>query len=412
MFKVELISIGNELLNGFTINSNASWLGQKLSKSGYIVKWGTTIPDEKELLETAFKTASNRADIILVTGGLGPTHDDITKSVICSYFNLQLALNKKALKNVEGFFARRKRQMNEIGRMQAYLPEGAIVLTNSVGTASGIGIESEESLFIFMPGVPAEMQNIMLDEGLDLIRKKYPAKSSQIVNLKTTGIYESKLSEKISDILKKADEQIAVAFLPKITGVTLRFTAPAVRDNELTKLVTVVKSRIEKYIFSENDENLEEVVGRLLIEKKKTVALAESCTGGLISHLLTNIPGSSAYFLCTHVTYSNEAKISELGVSPKIIENQGAVSEEVAIQMAENVRMKFKTDFGIGITGIAGPGGGTEEKPVGLVYASLAVKDKTTIINKFQFGNDRKTNKLQSAIAVLEMLRRELLGIN
>lgn len=409
MFLVENISIGNELLSGFTINTNASWLGKELLNRGYLVKWGTTIPDEEEAINKALSIAKNRADIILITGGLGPTLDDITKKVVANFFDMPLQLNEKALQNVKKFFDQRKRPINEIGRKQAYLPSGAEALTNSIGTASGIAVKQGKTLFIFMPGVPSEMKSIMNNEGFEFISRHFPAKANAIVNLKTTGIYESRLSELISDLIEQRDEGISVAFLPRFTGVTFRLIAPNEKKASLDELADKVRAIAGEYIFSEGEDELEDVVGRLLLKEKKTVAVAESCSGGLISHMLTNTPGSSAYTFFNRVTYSNEAKKVSLQISEELLFEKGAVSLEVAKLMAESVRNQENTDFGIGVTGIAGPDGGTDDKPVGLAFVALSGKNLETVIRKFQFGNDRKINKLQTAVAALEMLRRALI---
>lgn len=410
MFLVENISIGNELLSGFTINTNASWLGKELLNRGYFVKWGTTIPDEEEAISEALSTAQNRADIVLITGGLGPTLDDITKKVVSSFFDMPLQLNEKALQSVKKFFEKRKRPINEIGLQQAYIPSGAEALTNTIGTASGIAVKQGKVLFIFMPGVPSEMKSIMNNEGFEFIARYFPAKANAIVNFKTTGIYESRLSELLSDLIEQRDEGISVAFLPRFTGVTFRLIAPFEKKASLEQFADKVRAIAGEYIFSEDEDELEDVVGQLLLKKKKTVAVAESCSGGLISHMLTNTPGSSAYTFFNQVTYSNEAKIKNLQIPEKLLLEKGAVDPEVAIHMAESARNHEKTDFGIGVTGIAGPDGGTDEKPVGLVFVALSGKNMETVVKKYLFGNDRKINKLQTAVAALEMLRRALIN--
>jgi nicotinamide-nucleotide amidase len=410
MTRVEIISIGNELLSGFTVNSNAAWLGQQMTYLGYKVVQVTAIADQPEEIREALNAARHRADIMLVTGGLGPTHDDITKSTVSVYFDRPLRENKKALANVEKFFTKRNRPITDLGRMQGLIPEGADVLANGYGTASGIGIYEAGKLFIFMPGVPREMKDIISNEGLEYIQSKFPQEKMLIANLRTTGIYESKLADKIQHLID-GQNTITVAYLPKITGVTLRLMAPRNAEDQFLNLYHAIKERVQKYIFSEDNENLETVVGKLLLQQQKTIALAESCTGGLVSHMLTDLPGSSAYVLYNQVVYSNDFKIKALNIAATIIEKHGAVSEETAAAMAENARAIAGTDYGIGITGIAGPGGGTEEKPVGLVFIALAEKDQSTKVYRFQFGGDRHINKTMSAIAALEILRRTLLQI-
>ena len=406
--KAEIISIGNELLSGLTINTNATWIAQRFKSIGLEVHWITTISDTANEIEYALKTASNRADVIACTGGLGPTPDDITKSIICKFFNTKLILHNETLEYVKKIFEGRHLKMPDINIDQAMVPEIATPLQNPLGTAPGLQFEINNKLFFFMPGVPHEMKNLIDSYILKKINDKYDLPEIKSFIFRTTGIAESRLLEKLEPVLKKYPEY-PIAFLPKFTGVDIRLIQKSA-DDSFSHYTMEIKNTVNKYIYAETDDELPAVLGRILTEKCLTLSTAESFSGGLISDSITNIPGSSDYFIAGVITYSNESKIKNLGVDESTINNFGAVSEETAREMVIGVKKLFKTDCAISSTGIAGPSGATDNKPVGLCYLAAIYKDKI-VVRKFNFGKDRRINKERGAIAGLELLRRLILGL-
>ncbi len=408
MIKAEIISIGNELLSGLTINTNASWMAQQFQSIGLSVNWITTISDTAEEIEFALNTASKRANIIVCTGGLGPTPDDITKNTICNFFNTKLILHEKTLRDVKKIFEGRHLKMPETNIGQAMIPEISEALPNPMGTAPGIFIDFENRLYFFLPGVPQEMKNLVSSSVLDRITKKYRLKEFQTYLMRTTGIAESRLFEKLESILKNYPK-VNVAFLPKSTGVDIRLKSDT-SDVNTQRIFNEIKHIAGKYIYTELEEELTQLLGRILTEKKLTLSTAESFTGGLISDWITNISGSSAYFMAGITTYSNESKIAQLGVSESTLRQYGAVSEQTAKEMVMGIKKLTKTDCAISSTGIAGPTGATETKPVGLCYLAANFNDKI-IVKKFNFGKNRRFNKERGAIAGLELLRRLILEI-
>ncbi len=413
--KAYLISIGDELLIGQTINTNVAFIGNKLNDIQIQVCKTSTISDNEDDIINEFRLATQIADIIIVTGGLGPTHDDITKKCICDYFDAKLVLNEEVLEDVEAIFKRRGRELTELNRQQAYVPEIATAIRNSRGTAPGLYIEKDGKHFVAMPGVPYEMEEMIdkfvvpkLDEKLGGLNDYKFTKT-----LLTTGIPESFLFERLGDLNELLDGS-KLAFLPSQFGVKMRLTTPGPTEDEavdnLLQTEQKIRSLVGRYIYGTNNDTLEEVIARLLVDRGLTVSVAESCTGGLVCNRLTNIGGSSSYFERGMVTYSNAAKVEQLSVDEDLIHEYGAVSLEVARQMAEGIKAVSLTDIGIAVSGIMGPDGGTDEKPVGLVYIGLC--DETVCTAKeFRFGEDRILNKDRTAQAALDMLRRHLLGI-
>lgn len=411
--KAEIISIGNELLSGWTLNTNAHWMAIKCNDIGLAVHWVTTIADTDEEIKTALKNASARADVILCTGGLGPTPDDITKKSITSYFKTELVLDERVLKQVQKIFEGRNITMPEINRNQALVPKKARIITNSQGTAPGLLFEEENKLYFFMPGVPREMKQMIVSDILSKIKSYYDLPDFKTHLIRTTGIAESRLFEKMESTLEQFDD-IPVSFLPKIIGVDIKFRI----DNNSVDLqkrtlqfLSLLKKSIAKYIYAEEEIELKEKIGNLLQTNNLTLAIAESFTGGLISDWITDVPGSSDYFLGSVTCYSNESKVREIEVSKNTIKDFGAVSEQVALEMAIGVKKLFGSDCAIASTGIAGPGGATETKPVGLCYISCIYKDKI-FVKSFNFGTNRRTNKERGTMAALESLRRLLLQID
>ncbi len=404
----EIITIGDEILYGQTLDTNSHWISAALDNIGIKVIRKTTVPDQEEEMKKSFEEAEKRADLILITGGLGPTKDDRTKPLLCKYFDVDLVLNQEALEEIESLFSKANRQMTDLNRKQAELPSNCEKITNQLGTAPGMWFSERGKIFISMPGVPYEMKKMMSDHIL-------PRLQSELVNyhvvhriIMTIGIPESSLAEKISSWEEYLPDHIKLAYLPTKNTVKLRLTAAGpdkeVLQKEIKSQIEKVRPTIEKYIFGFDEGSIEYFIGEKLKEGKKTLACAESCTGGYLSHLITSIPGSSAYFKGAVVAYSNEAKIHSLGVDPITLEEHGAVSEEVVLQMAKNVREKFSTDYGLSISGVAGPGGGTEEKPVGLIWFGYSDRHKT-IAKQYNFSKDRILNIEFGARKALDLLR-------
>ncbi|HEX2963617.1 MAG TPA: competence/damage-inducible protein A [Ignavibacteriales bacterium] len=413
--QAEIITIGDEILIGQTINTNAAYIGEELTKIQIAVSRTVVVGDEESAILGEFKSAFENNDIVIATGGLGPTHDDITKECIVRFFNTELEMNPDVLDDVKSIFERRGRQMAKINETQALVPKIARVIRNTRGTAPGMWIEKDNKVLISLPGVPHEMKEMIDSEVIPGISKMNRGSGSciKIKNLLSTGIAESTLFERLGD-LNELLQGAKLAFLPSQFGVRMRITAEDKTEdlalNKLSEIEQKIRSLVGRYIYGIENDTLEEVISRLLLERGLTIAIAESCTGGLVSHRVTNVSGSSSYFERAVISYSNAAKVELLNVNEDIIAQYGAVSLEVARQMAEGIKSVSGTDIGLSITGILGPGGATREKPVGLVYIGLCNETLCTA-KKFQFSEDRLLNKDRASQAALEMLRRHLLGI-
>ncbi len=406
----EIITIGDELLIGQVIDTNSAWMGQQLNLAGFKVKQITSISDDETHIITALAEAAQRADIILITGGLGPTKDDVTKKTLCKYFNTGLVFNKEAYADVERVFKSRGREVMPIDKIQADVPENCKVLSNKNGTAPGMWFEHEGKIYVSMPGVPYEMKGIMADYVIPLLKQKFKTPNIFHKTILTQGIGETMLAELISDIEDNLPPHIKLAYLPSVASVRLRLTGisfdadlHAQVENEANKILPL----IHKYVYGFDEQTLADVVGKLLKEKNQTLALAESCTGGYISQLITAVPGCSSYYKGSMVAYSYEIKEEFLNVSKETLATKGAVSEEVVLQMANNAKAKFNVDYSIAVSGIAGPDGGTADKPVGTVWIAIATPKKTFAI-RFQFGPNRSRNIEATALTALNLLRKEL----
>jgi nicotinamide-nucleotide amidase len=412
----EIISIGDELLIGQVINSNQASIAEKLNTVGVFCDKMTTVGDKEDEILSAFQKAYASHDVVSVTGGLGPTHDDITRSVVCTFFQTECIINEEALENVKRIFARRKSAPRKINEDQALVPRGCTVIQNRLGTAPGYFFEREGKYFIVMPGVPYEMNAMMDDFVIPFFEKHATDLIIRHRTLKTTGIAESFLAERIGDVHKifSPDSGITLAFLPSSLGVRLRITVKAHSADDAERKIHDVESKlrstIEKYIYASGDQELEDTVGILLRERKLTIAIAESCTGGLIADRITNVPGSSDYFERGIITYSNKSKVDELQVPTVLINQHGAVSREVAEAMASGIRSTSGSDIGLSVTGIAGPTGGSPEKPVGLVWIGYSDKYETFAM-QFIFNGERRIIKERAAQAALELIRRKILKI-
>ena len=409
--KAEILTIGDEILYGQTLDTNSHWISGELDKLSIKVIRKTTVPDLEEEILTALAEAEHRADVVLITGGLGPTSDDLTKPTLAKYFNVPLVLNEQTLEELKERYEKAGRELNELNKGQAIEPEGSTKIYNQLGTATGIWMEKNDTVFVSMPGVPFEMKGMMEDEILPRLQEKYIEGEVYHKMIRTSGIPESTLAEKISDWEANLPSHIKLAYLPTLSQVKLRLTAIGTERNQIVQEVDQQVEKclplIEKYVYATENIEIEERVGQMLREQGKTISCAESCTGGYLSHLLTTIPGSSDYFQGTYVAYSYDIKEIALDVDHKILQEKGAVSEEVVAQMAENVRRVFGTSIGVALSGIAGPGGATEDKPVGTVWIAYS-DESTTIAKKFIFSKDRQINIKLSAIVALNIVRRQL----
>ncbi len=373
--------------------------------------------DDVDQITEAIARAMQRAELVLTTGGLGPTSDDLTKKAICKYFKRPLIFYDDILRNIENRFKARGIVMPAINQNQALLPQGATFIPNTRGSAVGIVLEEGGHLFISMPGVPDEMEAMLTGWITDTIRQRSGGFVTLHRKLRATGIFESALYEKIADLVETkigAESKFTVAFLPSPRGVDVRLTVTTRNQKEgqraINELESKIYERIGKYIFGYDNQTLPEIVGELLRQRKLTLAVAESCTGGLLGKLITDIPGSSDYFSGGVIAYSNDLKIKLLSVPPEIISKHGAVSEQCARFMADGARINLGSDIALSITGIAGPDGGTSEKPVGLIYIGLSSADKVAVREE-RFGTERERNRERSATIALEMVRRYLIGI-
>lgn len=419
--KAEIITIGDELLIGQVINTNQAYIAEKLNEVGVFVERMTTIGDNRRDILEAFTVAWNRCDVVCVTGGLGPTHDDITKKMVCEFFRCDLVQNESVIVNVKALMAQRNIAWNKSTEEQTLVPRKCKVLRNRVGTAPGMLFEESpggtRKYFVVMPGVPFEMKSIVDEELIPYLQKENIGTIVRHRTLKTTGISESALAAEIGNIeeIVGTDGTTTLAFLPNPLGTKLRITvreqAADVADAKLKSAEDKIKAKAQKYIYSTDERDLEDVVGAMLTERKLTIAVAESCTGGMIANRITNVSGSSAYFNRAFVTYSDNSKTELLSVPKELIRAHGAVSREVAEAMAMGARTNASADIALSTTGIAGPTGGTAEKPVGLVWIGYADANGTMAL-KFNFGEHRLRFKERASQAALELLRRKLLKLN
>ena len=404
-----IISIGDELLIGQTVNTNASYIASELNKAGIQVVRVLTIGDQREEILLALEQASQAADIIIITGGLGPTKDDITINTLCEYFNSRLILHKPSLKNIEALFRKRNMKVSKINRLQAYVPHNCVVLKNSLGTAPGMWFQKENKYYISLPGVPFEMKALLADEVIPGFIKLNITRPIIHKVILTTGIGESALSDLIEAWENNLPEDLKLAYLPEPSIVKLRLSCYNAGKPEMIKRIDSeikkLKKLIPDLIFGYENDTLASVIGQMLLKKRATLSTAESCTGGNIAHLITSVPGSSQYFKGSVVAYDNMVKTNILGTDNRLIEKHGAVSREVVESMAMGVKKLLKTDYAISTSGIAGPDGGTPEKPVGTVWIGLATPKKV-LSEKLLLGNDRERNIVRASLAAMNLLRR------
>ncbi len=407
----EIITIGDELLIGQVIDTNSAWMAEQLNMVGIKVHQITSISDNQEHIITTLYEASQRAQLILITGGLGPTKDDITKYTLCKYFDTHLVFSQDAYKNVEKLFAVRGIAVTELNRLQAMVPASCKVIPNPNGTAPCMWFEKDGCIYVSMPGVPFEMKAIMEEE---IIPRLLNGGNKVILHrtILTEGVGESHLAAIIEPWEDSLPSFIKLAYLPQPGIVRLRLTAFGADRTELQNAVEKAEKELYayagKYIFGFDNDTMESVTGKLLRDKGNTLSTAESCTGGNIAQLITSIAGSSAYFKGSVVAYSNEIKEQFLGVPHEVIAVNGAVSEQTVVAMAEGIRTRFSTDYAIAVSGIAGPAGGSDEKPVGTTWIAVATPAET-ISRKFLFGEHRGRNIRKASLAALNMLRIKLI---
>jgi len=403
----EIITIGDEILIGQIVDTNSAWMAQKLNLAGVRVKQISSVSDDRQHILDTLHQASERADLILITGGLGPTKDDITKKTLAEYFQTGFRTDIEALKNVERIFARYNVPVSDINKKQAEVLENCTILLNMNGTAPGMWIENNNKIYVSMPGVPFEMMYMMEELVIPKIKETFKLPNIFHHTILTAGIGESILAEKISDVEDSLPEHIKLAYLPKLGMVRLRLSGSGSDaeklNSEILSYSKKITDLISEFVVIESDTALEKVILDLMESKGLTLSTAESCTGGYISHLITQQPGSSKVFLGGAVSYSNQLKKIMLGVLDQTLSDFGAVSEETVKEMANGAKSEYKSDYSISVSGIAGPDGGSIEKPVGTVWIAVSGKSKT-ISKKFTFGNKRVQNIERAAISALTLL--------
>lgn len=407
----DIITIGDELLIGQVVNSNAAWLGNQLNYIGIKVNRITSVGDLHNEIINILKEASSRSQVIIITGGLGPTSDDITKPALCEYFNTSLKFDDSVFKQIKTFVDKRGGTMNELNRNQAMVPSSATILQNKQGTAPGLWFEKDNIIYVSLPGVPFEMEELVKVYILPKLIEKFQLPSIYHKTILTTGIPELNLALLINDWEKQLPENIKLAYLPSPGIVKLRLTGigdSTIIDSikaEIIKLQSILKD----LIFGFDDDTLEKLIGRLLSAKHKTVSTVESCTGGNIAKMITSVPGSSEYYVGSIVAYSNYIKINELDIPETLINQFGAVSKQVVESMATGAIKKLGSNYSIAISGIAGPTGGSDEKPIGTTWIAVA-SENTVISGKYIFGGTRERNITLASIKGLDMLRKLLLS--
>ncbi|HPD46130.1 MAG TPA: competence/damage-inducible protein A [Anaerohalosphaeraceae bacterium] len=405
-----VISIGNELLTGETVDTNAPWLCAELRACGIPAVSVTAVGDDESAIIAALQHAADRADVLILTGGLGPTGDDLTRSALAAFLGSKLEFHQPLLDHIAAFFASRNLQMPDTNRLQAYLPAGTTPIPNETGTAPGILAEHRGKLIACLPGVPSEMKQMFVDHLKPHCKSLAADQHLVTRKLMCCGLGESAIAQMLGPRMDRSRNPLVnttasagIVTIYVVASAPDRSTAEQLADAE----TAAVRDTLGPAVYGRDDQTLAEVVGQMLAERGKTLAIAESCTGGLIAKLITDVPGSSRYFKCGWVTYANEAKIRDLNVPPQTIEQHGAVSEPVALAMARGAKARAAADYAIATTGIAGPTGGTSEKPVGLVYIALDTPGGPSC-RRLLFPTSRRNMRLRTALAALDMLRLEL----
>ncbi len=407
--KAEIITIGDEILIGQIIDTNSAWIAEQFNLSGIEIHQITSVHDDREQILQSLENAAGKVDLVVLTGGLGPTKDDITKNTLCAFFQTKLAIHPPTLEHIRERFQKRGIDMNHLNHDQALVPENCTVLPNKSGTAPGMWFEKGNTIFVSVPGVPFEMKELVQSEILPRLKQRGITNAIFHKTVLTYGLPESMLAERIEPWESALPANIKLAYLPNPMAIRLRLSAIGDNQEELRNQVEAaierLKPLIPDHIFGYNTDTLAGVVGQLLKAAKCSLAVAESCTGGFISHLITSEAGSSEYFKGSVTAYSNEAKQQLLGVGKATLMKNGAVSEPVAREMARGVKEALKSDYAIATTGIAGPGGGSDEKPVGTVWIAVAGPETVTA-EKYQFGDNRRRNIIRSSQTALRLLRK------
>jgi len=409
----EIITIGDEILIGQIVDTNSAWMGQNVVQAGGTISRITTVRDAVDDICNALREAENRSELVLITGGLGPTKDDVTKKALCEYFNCRLELRQDVLSHLEELFRTKNRTMAEANRSQAYLPESCTALTNKYGTAPGMRFERNGVTYVSMPGVPYEMRAIMQEYVLP----EFSARTTDYLRHCTTvtaNVPESVLANQLEEFDRQLPENVKIAYLPHMNIVRIRLTATGSDANQLENVLAEqqerLKNKLGDIVIADQDKNMGLILGDILTDRKETMAIAESCTGGYASHLITKNSGSSVYYPGSMITYSYDIKSGMLGVPSELLWQEGAVSEDVVRIMAENVRRKLNTTYSLAISGIAGPSGGTKDKPVGTVWMAVASKDQT-FTKSYHLKGNRIQNIERSSLLGLELLRKLILGL-
>ncbi|MDZ7897481.1 MAG: competence/damage-inducible protein A [Arcicella sp.] len=408
MIKAEIITIGDEILYGQITDTNTQWISAELDKIGIRTIRKSSVGDSEEAILGIFEESSKRVDLVIITGGLGPTKDDITKKTFCKYFNTELIIHPRALADVTEFFKKRGRELSDLNKGQGEIPANATFIPNTMGTAPGMWFEENNVVYISMPGVPFEMKGMMSLTILPKLKEHFKTPIIFHKVIRTVGIGESYLAEMIENWENTLPENIKLAYLPAMGNVKLRLTGFGedlrVVENQVEEQFYKVLPTIHEYVYGFGKDELEEVIGRVLTERKETISVAESCTGGYLAHQFTKVSGSSAYFMGGIVSYDNEIKINQLDVKSETLQNHGAVSEQTVTEMSENVRKLMKTTYGLATSGVAGPNGGTPEKPVGTIWIAIS-SEKETITKQLTLGGSREQNIHLTAINILNLLR-------
>lgn len=410
--KINIVTIGDEILIGQIIDTNSAWMATELNRIGAEVNEILSISDDKEAISEALDRSFNQADVILMTGGLGPTKDDITKKTIAEYFNAEMVFDQASYDRILKLFERWGRSSTEAHRQQCYMPANAELLYNKMGTAPGMWFKNQDKILVSMPGVPYEMQYIMEKHVLPRLSNGNKQIAIDHRTIRTVGEGESRIAARIETIENSLPAGIKLAYLPSLGSVRLRLTGRGTDANQLTKIldeqVARIQSEIPELIFGYGKIQLEEAIGELLLKHKKTMTTAESCTGGYLAHMITSVPGSSGYFLGSIIAYSNEVKTQELKVQDQTLQKHGAVSEATVKEMVSGALEKFHTDLAVAVSGIAGPGGGTPEKPVGTIWMAVGDKNHTeTYLVKA--GKDRVKNIQYASVYALNLIRKFIL---
>jgi len=413
MNSAEIITIGDEILIGQTVDTNSAWIGMQLNLLGVMVSRITSVSDRREEIRSALSEALGRTGLVLMTGGLGPTSDDITKETLAEYFGSKLVTDQEVLAVVSERLRKRNLELTDNNRRQALVPDNCTVLANQMGTAPGMLFNADGKIIISMPGVPSEMKHIMQEHVLPLVASRAGGKVIIHKNIMTYGTFEAKLAERLTIFEQKLPREIRLAYLPAWGVIKLRLTGIGDDRNSISGMideqVRKLYSVIPDVIYGEDEATLEEVIGILLSDNHLTLSTAESCTGGKIASLITSVPGSSAWFRGSVVAYDNSIKTSLLFVDAETIRLHGAVSEETAVAMALGIRKLTGTDYSVAVTGIAGPAGGTPEKPVGTVWIAVA-SDSGVVAEKHCFADNRIINISRSATTALNMLRKQIIS--